>query len=87
VERGGQLERLFGLVEPDRLPDVVDDDPARVAALEVLLERIADGRIQLAIDILVQRGKQFFALHCFQPGSIRSAAPNESVGYAITVQY
>ena len=40
-------------VEPDRLPDIVDHDLARIAAFQVLLERFANARVQLAVHVLV----------------------------------
>ena len=63
MQRGRQFERLFGLIEPDRLPDIINDDLARIAVLEMLLKGIANAGIKLAIHILVQRGEKFFAFH------------------------
>ena len=76
VQRGRQVISLFGLEELDRLPDVVDHDLAWIAAAEMFLERAANARVQLAVHVMVQRGKQFFTFHGFSPAGSRSASVN-----------
>ncbi len=41
-------------VESDRFPDGIDDDLTRIAASEVLFELFANGRIDVAIHVIVQ---------------------------------
>jgi hypothetical protein len=50
-------------VERDGLADVVHDDLAWIAASHVLLEFLADGRVNRAIHVFVQHRQHFFALH------------------------
>ena len=63
AEFGGQLIWLAFLVERDGLADVVHDHLAGIAPSQVFLELFADGRVHRALHVLVQRRKQFPALH------------------------
>jgi hypothetical protein len=57
MQRGRQLERYVGLIEPDRLTDIVNDNLARIAVLEMILERIANAGVKFAIHVLIQRNE------------------------------
>ena len=58
-----QRNRLACPVKRDRLPDVVNDDLARIAVDEMLLESLAEGRLLLSVHVVVQSSQKFFAFH------------------------
>lgn len=55
--------RFVPLIEGNRLPNVIDHDLARVTARQMLLELLADARIDVAIDVFTQSFEQFFTFH------------------------
>lgn len=63
VDGGRQFERLALPIDRDGLADVVDDHLARIAAGHVFLELGAEGRVTRPVDVFVEDGQQFFALH------------------------
>jgi len=50
-----QVVRFAILVERDGLADVVDDDLAGIAAREMFLELLANGRVGRAVHVLIQQ--------------------------------
>ena len=58
-----QLIRPVIFIERDGLADVVHDDLARVAACHVLLEFLANGRVNRAVYVVIEHCQHFFALH------------------------
>jgi hypothetical protein len=58
-----QLVGLARLVKRDGFANVVHDDLARIAAGHVLLEFLANSRINRAVHVFVQHRQKFFTLH------------------------
>jgi hypothetical protein len=67
MHAGRQRHYLGRPIERNGVTDVVDDDPARVAVCQMLLERLAECGLRFAIDIVVQCIEQFLALHGLAP--------------------
>jgi hypothetical protein len=57
VKSGRELELISGLEKSDCLADIIDNNLARITTLQVLLKRIADTGVYIAVDVLVERGE------------------------------
>lgn len=67
VQLGGQLHRTPRLVQRNRLTNVVDDELTRIAVGQMLFQRLANCRASPTVDVIVQRGQNFFTGHGFEP--------------------
>jgi hypothetical protein len=54
-------------VKSNGMLQVVDDNPARMAVGQVILECLAESTLCLAVEVLIQRTEEFFALHHAAP--------------------
>ncbi len=63
LETGWHRIRLSSFVKRYRLTDIVNDDLARIASGQMLLEFIADRVELLAIYVIVECFEKFFASH------------------------
>lgn len=63
VQSCRQRRLLAVPVERNRLADIVDHNPTRVAVRQMFLERLAESQLGLSIQILVQAAQEFLAFH------------------------
>jgi len=86
LELAGQREGLSIAVELNRLPNVVDDDLAGIASSQVLFKTFADRRIDVTVDVIIQRFEQLFAFHrrvslCVSPVVFDPRLPDAVTGF------
>jgi len=63
VEGWGEVKRLIGFVQGDGLANVIHDHLAGITADQVLFEGRAYAGGDVAIDVIIQPGQQFIAVH------------------------
>ena len=63
AEINGQFIDFRSLVYEYAVADVVHNDAAGIAVLQVMSELFADFRIDIAVHIFVQHEQHFFAIH------------------------